>query len=92
MGKNEKHGSKKCWEFMECGRISGGTKEPEMGICPAYPDNGRFCWTVAGTFCMGKVCGSFAEKKNTCFFCEFYSLVRKEESADFILLDLKTKK
>ena len=50
-----------CWEFMECGRQTGGQKVAELGECPAYTDKthvgvnsgtnaGRYCWKLAGTF------------------------------------------
>lgn len=62
-----------CWEFKNCGRQAGGAKEAEMGICPAYSKNaGQACWLVAGTFCGGKIQGSFAEKEVSCINCEFY--------------------
>jgi hypothetical protein len=34
---------------------------------------------VAGTFCGGKVQGSFAEKEITCMACDFYKRVKEEE-------------
>jgi hypothetical protein len=88
MTKNAKHGAMNCWEFMKCGRIPGGDKVVELGVCPAYPDNGRFCWSVAGTLCTGKVSGSFVEKKHTCLLCDFYVKVSSEEGKDFIFLSL----
>ncbi|MBI2060816.1 MAG: hypothetical protein HYT87_13695 [Nitrospirae bacterium] len=86
-----------CWEFKKCGREPGGLKVPEMGVCPASGDvsggginggkfAGRICWAVAGTFCGGKVQGSFAEKEVSCMGCEFYQLVRSEQGAFFQLL------
>jgi hypothetical protein len=83
---NEKHGSIKCWTYFKCGRIPGGAKEKELGICPAYPDNGRFCWHIAGTLCKGQVQGTFAQKKKSCFQCEFFQLVQKEEGEDFQIM------
>lgn len=79
-----------CWEFKKCGRESGGINEFELGICPAYlevklngvhggQNAGRACWVVAGTFCGGKVQGTFAEKEDNCMRCEFYIKVRNEE-------------
>ncbi len=61
-----------CWEFKKCGRERGGLKEKELGICPAYPDQGNQCARVAGTFCGGKVQGSFACKLESCLKCDFY--------------------
>ena len=61
-----------CWEFKNCGREAGGAKTAEFGVCPAYPDHGRECASLAGTLCGGKVQGSFAQKLNNCVKCEFY--------------------
>ncbi|HIJ56702.1 MAG TPA: protein kinase [Deltaproteobacteria bacterium] len=79
-----------CWEFMKCGREPGGLKANQSGICPAADDlsfdginsgvcGGRICWAVAGTFCNGKVQGTFAEKRKSCTACEFYRQVQTEE-------------
>ena len=64
-----------CWEHKKCGRQEGGDKVPEFGICPAYPDNGKNCWKIAGTFCGGEVQGTEAAKRGTCITCEWYKLV-----------------
>lgn len=61
-----------CWEYMKCGREVGGAHAREMGVCPAYPDDGRRCARVAGTFCGGEVQGTFAQKLQSCFNCSFY--------------------
>jgi serine/threonine protein kinase len=79
-----------CWDYMKCGREPGGPKVVELGICPAASDTsfdginlgenaGRFCWAVAGTFCSGKVQGSFADKRASCITCDFFQEVQKEE-------------
>jgi serine/threonine protein kinase len=81
-----------CWEYMKCGRQSGGGKVPELGICPAATDAsydginfgknaGRFCWAVAGTLCDEQVQGTFAEKRISCISCDFFKLVQQEEGA-----------
>jgi hypothetical protein len=62
-----------CWEFNQCGREQGGTKAAELGICPAYPNHGQRCATVAGTLCGGKVQGIVAEKLANCMKCNFYN-------------------
>ncbi len=67
---------KNCWELKKCGREKGGTKVVEMGVCPASPGHGRDCWMVAGTFCGGKVQGTFAQKRGTCMTCEWYKAVK----------------
>ncbi len=79
-----------CWEYMKCGREPGGAKVVELGICPASADDtfdglnlgknaGRMCWAVAGTFCAGKVQGTFAEKRDSCINCDFFKRVQEEE-------------
>lgn len=88
---------KNCWEYKNCGRQAGGAKVAELGTCPAATDassnsmnsgenGGRMCWAVAGTFCGGKVQGEFAQKRLSCLTCEFFTLVKSEEAAQFILL------
>lgn len=79
-----------CWEFMECGRQVGGMNTPTLGVCPASTQKsldgvhggknaGRACWVIAGTFCGGKIQGTFAEKERNCLSCEFYRSVKNEE-------------
>ncbi|MDT8302998.1 MAG: methyl-accepting chemotaxis protein [Sedimentisphaerales bacterium] len=64
--------ARNCWEVKKCGRTPGGDKVDELGVCPAYPDHGRACWRLAGTFCGGKVQGSSAQKLMSCVECNFY--------------------
>lgn len=82
---------KNCWEFKSCERQAGGKLIGKMGICPASADKslngvhggynaGRACWVVAGTFCGGVVQGTEAQKEKNCWLCDFFQLVRKEES------------
>ena len=81
-----------CWDVKVCGRQPGGIKVAEFGVCPAAADEsseglnggkkgGRICWAVAGTFCGGKIQGSFAQKELTCMSCDFYKRVKEEEGA-----------
>lgn len=81
-----------CWEFMKCGRESGGENADEHGICIAAADfsfdginsgicGGRICWAIAGTLCGDKSQGTFAEKRGSCLSCYFYKKVQKEEGA-----------
>lgn len=85
-----------CWEAKNCGRIPGGAKAAEMGVCPAHGDTksnginkgknaGRYCWAVSGTFCGGKVQGSFADKQLSCMSCDFFKKVKTEEGPGFHL-------
>jgi two-component system NtrC family sensor kinase len=64
----------KCWEYMKCGRDQDCSLK-----CPAYPNFGRVCWAVAGTFCEGKIQGTFAQKYEDCNKCEFYQKARAEK-------------
>ena len=75
---------------MKCGRQPGGDRADELGGCPAADERsydgincgknaGRFCWAVAGTFCGGKVQGTFADKRESCLSCGFFNKVRAEE-------------
>ncbi|MHB9156140.1 MAG: two-CW domain-containing protein [Endomicrobiales bacterium] len=88
---------KNCWEFKQCGREQGGAKVAELGVCPAAIDvsatgvnggknGGRICWAVSGTFCGGKVQGTFAQKESSCLCCDFFNKVKAEEKGDFSLL------
>ena len=83
-----------CWELKKCGKEPGGEKVHELGVCPASTDTssnginngknaGRICWAVAGTFCGGKVQGTFAEKQISCLICDFFKQVKEEEGATF---------
>ncbi|OGS20474.1 MAG: hypothetical protein A3J83_03490 [Elusimicrobia bacterium RIFOXYA2_FULL_40_6] len=71
--------AKNCWEIKNCGRITGGAKAAELGVCVVYPDHGRDCWAVAGTLCGGQVQGTEAEKLGNCRNCEFYKKVMMGE-------------
>lgn len=62
-----------CWEYKQCCRDKDATTK-----CPAYPSFGRICWAVAGTFCEGKVQGTFAQKYEDCRKCDFYQMLKKE--------------
>lgn len=78
-----------CWQHKKCGREPGGAKVQEFGVCPASTvtsvngihegtNGGRCCWVVAGTFCGGKVQGTFSAKLANCMDCDFYKLVVRE--------------
>lgn len=63
----------KCWEYMKCG-VENAEGAVNMR-CPAYPDYGRICWAIAGTFCGKKVNGAIAQKLGNCKKCKFYQHV-----------------
>jgi CRP-like cAMP-binding protein len=82
-----------CWEYLRCGREPGGKKINDLGVCIAALDSsydginsgisgGRICWAVAGTYCGGKVQGTFSEKRQTCLTCNFYKKVQEEEGTE----------
>ncbi len=84
-----------CWDILDCGREPGGEKSVELGVCPAATDvstngknsgtnGGRYCWKLAGTFCGGKVQGSWADKMTNCQDCAVYNRVKREEGPNFI--------
>lgn len=85
-----------CWEFKNCGREQGGANQYDLGVCAASQEKklhgvhdgtngGRACWVVAGTFCGGRISGSFAKKYDTCRKCNFYKKVLEENSVNFEL-------
>ncbi len=66
----------------------------ELGVCPATNEKrlnrvhhgrnaGRSCWAVAGTLCKGEKQGTYSAKVDSCTACDFYHLVKKEETTDF---------
>ncbi|OGI04901.1 MAG: hypothetical protein A2Y25_00555 [Candidatus Melainabacteria bacterium GWF2_37_15] len=84
-----------CWEYNKCGREPGGINAAELGVCPAAIEKklngihcgknaGRACWIVAGTLCEGTIQGTYATKRKNCLKCDFYKLVKEEESPKFI--------
>ncbi len=79
-----------CWEFMRCERQPGGKKAEELGVCPVTINEeldgahggiaaGRACWAIVGSFCGGKIQGTYAEKLKDCTKCDFMARVKREE-------------
>ena len=62
-----------CWEIMRCGVDK---KENAAERCPAFPNYGRICWSVAGTLSETKVHCTVAEKIGDCHKCTFYEIVK----------------
>jgi hypothetical protein len=60
----------KCWETMQCRR---------RDECPAFPDYGRACFAVTGTFCQGQDQGSYRLKIRKCRNCGFYEELMGEK-------------
>jgi hypothetical protein len=84
-----------CWEVTNCGREPDGINTKRLGVCEAAvadqlegcnhgKNGGRTCWAIAGTFCKGKVQGSYAKKIKDCLKCDFYQLVKREEGKDYL--------
>lgn len=87
-----------CWEFKKCKRELGNEFTEINGICPAALtkkvngafsgiNGGRCCWMIAGTFCDGKVQGTYAKKFKDCKNCDFYKRVTSEELAEFKIIE-----
>jgi len=86
-----------CWEIKQCGREPGGSNESTLGVCPAASTKecdgvnggknaGRICWAIAGTFCSGKIQGTFAQKQVSCMTCDVFKRVKAEEGAKMVLM------
>lgn len=61
-----------CWEIMRCGVEKTGNAAE---TCPAYPNYGRICWSVAGTLSETKIRCAAAGKIGDCRKCTFYEIV-----------------
>jgi signal transduction histidine kinase len=62
-----------CWEVIRCGVEKTGDAQER---CPAYPNFGRICWSVAGSFAETRVrCGT-ARNIGDCRKCPFYGIVQ----------------
>ena len=74
-----------CWEIMDCDETR----------CPAYKDQIRRCWYIAGTFCPQCGEGGFSEKLSSCRSCPVYrrnagdEIQSLAESFEFMALTLK---
>jgi hypothetical protein len=57
-----------CWEYKNC-------TEDVFKICPAYPESGSGCWTLADVKCQGREKGfsSLDEQIAFCGRCDFYA-------------------
>lgn len=93
---------KNCWEVEKCGREQNGIHTKDLDVCPAALPNkydginkgtyaGRFCWIISGTFCCGKIQGTYAQKLMDCLHCKFLKQVNEEEGRNFILTPQKAK-
>ena len=66
-----------CWQYLKCGMDNCADKH-----CPAYPNYGRVCWAIAGTYCSGKVEGAYAQKIKSCKNCPFYHKATSEIASE----------
>ena len=82
---------------MKCGRMLKGCKVRDLGVCPVITadkfdgknegrNGGRICWQVAGSFCGGKVQGTYADKQSSCLKCAFAKYVFDEEGKNLKFL------
>ena len=85
---------KNCWQQLQCNH---GPKSENP--CPAVVDEtsngvnggknaGRICWSIPNTTCFDEIMGRFDEKREICFACDFFQLVKREEGEDFHLFKL----
>ena len=92
-----------CWEILKCGREPGGKNADELSVCPAAASGkynginrgkfrGRFCWAVVGTFCNGKIQGTFSQKLMDCIHCKFFKQVNDQEGREFTLTPQEAEK
>lgn len=63
---------KNCWEYTNCGRIPGGHRVEEKGVCPAYPDHGDQCARYLEPGCGRDLEKLLEVKLHQCPSCEFY--------------------
>ena len=65
---------------MRCGREVGGDHVDHLGVCPAYPDHGRKCANVVGTFC--DLVQVLKKSSHTdCYECSYYNSIHFDEHA-----------
>lgn len=61
-----------CWEIMDC----------NLKHCPAYGDERRRCWYLAGTLCPECEEGTLEEKSESCKRCIVYKINKGDEIQD----------
>lgn len=61
-----------CWEITNCGRVPGGHRVEELGVCPAYPDDGEKCARQLDSCCEGNPADRVPMRLHQCLKCEFY--------------------
>ena len=59
---------------MRCGREEGGRNVDQLGTCPAFPDHGKNCANVVGTFC-DLVQALRAKVYSSCAECPFFNSI-----------------
>jgi len=63
---------KNCWEIMHCGKTE----------CPAYGDDRRRCWYLAGTLCPNCCDLEYPLKKENCLLCPVFKTNFGDELQD----------
>lgn len=74
-----------CWEVKQCGRIPGGDKVTELGLCPAWPDHGHDCFLITGA-CAAS--GSPELGRARCQACEHYQSIQASLHSDLLSRNL----
>lgn len=69
-----------CWEFHQCGK--------EKCDCPAFPNGGRHCAALAGTFGSGQPLFNFDDNYSRCKECRFYKSRHYAEEFDKDVSDI----
>jgi hypothetical protein len=71
---------------MRCGREAGGRNAESMGVCPSYPENGKRCAMVAGTFCD---LVNLLQKTNSadCQECPFFHSMHFDDEAKIAVMN-----
>ena len=62
---NYKKITESCWDLMDC-------PEETREKCPAYLNEDRRCWLIAGTWCGGELQKDLTRKQDRCVTCKFF--------------------
>lgn len=68
-----------CWDFHNCGE--------KKQDCPAYPNGGKHCASLAGTIGSGEPVQTFEQKFNRCTYCAFFHSDHYAEEFDGNICD-----
>lgn len=76
---NYKKITESCWDLMNC---PDETREK----CPAYLNEDRRCWLIAGTWCGGEVQKDLTRKQDRCVTCKFFQEAGTESNESDVRL------